>query len=113
MLYYIIMKVLSVTAILVSLLATSMAPVYAKSTPLNIVVDIPFVASLAQDLVGPGEVITTLVNSNESPHTFSLRPRAVRALQSADLVITVCEALSPNITRAVSNVSDGRSFSLA
>ena len=113
MLYYIAMNVQIAIAILVSVLAMNPSPSSAKTTPLKIVVDIPFVASLAQELVGPEEVITALVTASDSPHNFSLRPRSVRALQNADLVITVSKELSPNITRAMDNVTDVRTFSLA
>jgi len=113
MLYYIIMKALTVIAILATLLVPSVAPTHAQNSSLNITVDIPFIASLAREIAGPEVDITTLLSSTDSPHTFSLRPRSVRALQNADLVVTVSEALSPNITRTLKNVADVRVVNLA
>ncbi len=92
---------------------TTLQQAYAKSTPLNIVVDIPFVASLVEEMVGTEDSIVSLINENNSPHSFSLRPRSVRSLQGADLIITVAESLSPNITQALSNITDARVLNLA
>lgn len=113
MLYYIIMNAFPVFAILIGLLASSISPARADTASLNIVVDIPFVASLVQELVEGEDRVNSLINASDSPHTYTLRPRAVRSLQNADLVVTVAEGLSPNITRALVNVVGGRKLNLA
>lgn len=77
----------------------------AVAKPLKVSSDVPFVASLVQAVVGKQDRVTSLMSGTESPHSFALRPRDMRQLQTADLVVMIGEALSPNITRTIKDVA--------
>lgn len=73
--------------------------------PLHVSTDMPFVASLVQDVIGEQDSVSSLMTGKESPHTFSLRPRDMQQLQTADLVVMVGEELSPNVSRTINDVA--------
>lgn len=87
----------------VLLLASFTQNVSAK--PLKISTDIPFVASLVQAIVGEQDSVTSLMSGQESPHDFALRPRDLRQLQTANLVVMIGETLSPNVARTIRDVA--------
>jgi len=95
--------ILFCSVISVLLLASISENVIAK--PLKVSADLPFVASLVRAITEDQDSVTSLMNSQVSPHSFNLQPRDLRALQSADLVVVIGEALSPNLARTIENVA--------
>ena len=75
----------------------------------SVAVDIAPVHSLVSRVMqGVGEP-DMIVPSGESPHSFSLRPSAAKALQDADVVFWVGEDLTPQLDESIETLSEGAS----
>jgi zinc transport system substrate-binding protein len=71
----------------------------------NIVTDIPVIGSLVSNLLsGRGDVIS-LLDAQQSPHHYSMKPSAIRALSNADLVILIDRAFMPKLSIAIESVA--------
>lgn len=80
---------------LTSALVALSLPLSAVAEVPNVAVDIPPLHSLvAQVMAGAGEP-DLLVRAGASPHGYSLSPSEAEALQEADLVFWISEALTP------------------
>jgi zinc transport system substrate-binding protein len=81
--------------VIASALAVYLSPAVARAEVTDVVVTIKPIHSLvAQVMEGVG-VPTLLVEGAASPHSFSLRPSQVRAINTAALFIRVSERLEP------------------
>ncbi len=79
------------------------APAMAEAP--RVVADIAPVHSLAARIMqGAGEP-TLLIPPGESPHAHSLRPSGAAALQGADLVLRVGDALTPGLGERIATLS--------
>ncbi|SFQ99751.1 zinc ABC transporter substrate-binding protein [Poseidonocella sedimentorum] len=79
----------------------------------RVVADIAPVAALVADVMGGDEDVTTLVRPGASPHGYALRPSEAAALQEAELVIYVGEALTPWLPSALGSLAqDARKLAL-
>lgn len=76
---------------------------YAK--PPNIVTDIAPVYSLVSMVMGSDKNVVLLMDGNQSPHDFSLKPSQARALQTADLVIYLGLELTPWLEKPLRNLA--------
>ena len=79
----------------------------------SVAVDIPPVHSLvAQVMKGVG-VPDLIVQQGASPHGYSLRPAEAKALQNADVIFWVGEALEPWLERSIDSLAaDAKSVEL-
>jgi zinc transport system substrate-binding protein len=83
----------ALAAITVAAVWLSFAVAAAAREPLRVVASIePVAALVAGVMAGAGEPML-LVKGGESPHTYSLRPSEARALERADVVFWIGEAL--------------------
>lgn len=74
--------------------------------PLNVVVTIPPIHSLAASVMeGVGEP-RLLVKGASSEHTYAMRPSDARALAGADVVIRVSEHLETFLNKPIASLSD-------
>ncbi len=88
-------------------------PALAEESPrLKIVTDIPFVSSLVRDIAGEEHQVFGLITTANSPHEFALRPRALSAIQNADLLVTIGPQLLPSINTAINDASNARLLNL-
>lgn len=71
----------------------------------NIVTDIPVIGSLVSDLLGGRGDVTSLLDAQQSPHQYSMKPSAVRALSNADLVIMIDRGFMPKLSTAIEAVA--------
>ena len=65
-------------------------PVVSASTePLNVVVTIPVLKDLAEQVGGPHVRVTSLLNGYENEHTYSPKPSDLVAVRNAQLLFEV------------------------
>lgn len=83
-----------VVAALAAALAAPAGGAWAAGEPKVVVTIKPLHALVAQVMVGVGSP-ALLVTGASSPHTFTLRPSQVRALNAADLFFRMSEAVEP------------------
>lgn len=88
-------------ALALSLVLSLALPATPAATASNVVVTIkPLHSLVAQVMSGVG-IPDLLVKGATSPHVFSLRPSDARALNSADLVFRISEAVEPFTVKVV------------
>ena len=80
------------------------APLAAAEPPKVVATIKPLHALAAGVMAGAGAPVL-LLERNESPHTFSLRPSQAAALDSADLVIWVGPELESGLTKAIESLA--------
>jgi zinc transport system substrate-binding protein len=73
----------------------------------EVVVSIKPVHSIVAALMDGVGKPKLLLQGNESPHDFSMRPSQAKSIQDADLVIWIGENLEGFLTKPVSNLSQG------
>lgn len=90
---------------LLSLLAVSLfaAP---SQADLKVVVSILPIHSLVSGLMSGINEPYLLINSNQSPHTMTLKPSDARALNQADLIVWVGESLESPLAHLIDQVGD-------
>ncbi|MBW6513290.1 MAG: metal ABC transporter substrate-binding protein [Candidatus Syntrophosphaera sp.] len=71
-----------------------------------IVVSIHPYELLVRQIVGQDIRVQTLIPANASPHTFSPKPRELKELQSAELVLVNGYGLETNLRQALESVED-------
>lgn len=77
-----------------------------RAEPLNVVVTIPPIHSLAASVMeGVGEP-RRLVKGANSEHTYAMRPSDARALAGADVIIRVSEHLEAFLNKPIGSLSD-------
>ena len=82
-------------ALPVGLLVTALAaPAFSDDAPKVVVTIKPIHALVSQVMAGTGTP-RLIVDGAASPHTFSLKPSAARAIQDADVFVRVSEDLEP------------------
>jgi zinc transport system substrate-binding protein len=74
----------------------------AKADTLNIVTDIAPVGSIVSLI--SGHAATVLIEPGQDPHDASLKPSMARALQNADLVIWMGEAMAPGLVKPIAQL---------
>jgi zinc transport system substrate-binding protein len=79
----------------------------ANAADLKIVADIAPVGSIAAMISGHN--VTVLVEPGQSPHDASLKPSMARALQNADVVIWMGEAMAPGLAKPIAQLASGAS----
>lgn len=75
--------------------ATTLAPAAAGKADLDVVVTIKPIHSLVTQLLDGVATPRLLVEGAATPHSFALKPSAVRALHGADVFVRVSESLEP------------------
>ncbi len=78
----------------------------AQSTP-NIVVSIKPIHSIMSALMEGVSRPKLLLESNDSAHTFHLKPSQLNLLSNADLVITIGESFETGLKKTLGNIKDG------
>ena len=78
-----------------------------KAAELNIVTDIAPVGALVSQITG--HEVTVLVEPGQSPHDASLKPSMARALQDADVVIWMGEAMAPGLLKPIGELASDAS----
>lgn len=63
------------------------------SLPLKVVVTIPPLYSLTQDLLGPLAEVSLLLSTPASPHTYHMKPSDVIQIEEADLILWIGQEL--------------------
>jgi ABC-type Zn uptake system ZnuABC Zn-binding protein ZnuA len=98
-------SVLLLRALLVSaaLLTAPCALAASPNEPLNIVVTIPVLKDLAQQVGGPNVRVTSLLNGYENEHTYSPRPSDLVAVRNARLLFEVGIGLEVWVSSLVKN----------
>ncbi len=96
-----------VDLMLVSTVANTPRPAMASESKVQpyIVTDIPIIGSLVTTLLGGRGSVTSLLDAKQSPHHYSMKPSAVRALSDADLVIMIDRAFMPKLSSAIEAVA--------
>jgi ABC-type Zn uptake system ZnuABC Zn-binding protein ZnuA len=85
------------------LLAAPLAFAALPDEPLNIVVTIPVLKDLAQQVGGPNVRVTSLLNGYENEHTYSPRPSDLVAVRKARLLFEVGIGLEVWVSSLVKN----------
>ena len=85
------------------LLAAPMALAALPDEPLNIVVTIPVLKDLAQQVGGPHVRVTSLLSGYENEHTYSPRPSDLVAVRNARLLFEVGIGLEVWVSSLVKN----------
>ncbi len=88
---------------LLAALALLAAPAMAE--PPRVVADVAPVHALAARVMQGAGVPTLLIPPGETPHAHSLRPSGAAALQGADLVLRVGDALTPGLGARIATLS--------
>ncbi|PLW77176.1 zinc ABC transporter substrate-binding protein [Cohaesibacter celericrescens] len=79
----------------------------------SVAVDIPPIHSLVSQVMKGVGVPDLIVQQGASPHGYSLRPNEAKALQNADAIFWVGEALEPWLERSIDSLaSDAKSVEL-
>ena len=78
----------------------------AQSTP-NIVVSIKPIHSIMSALMEGVSRPKLLLESNDSAHTFHLKPSQLNLLSNADLVITIGDSFETGLNKTLGNIKDG------
>ena len=78
----------------------------AQSTP-NIVVSIKPIHSIMSALMEGVSRPKLLLESNDSAHTFHLKPSQLNLLSNADLVITIGDSFETGLKKTLGNIKDG------
>ena len=78
----------------------------AQSTP-NIVVSIKPIHSITSALMEGVSKPKLLLESNDSAHTFHLKPSQLNLLTNADLVITIGDSFETGLKKTLGNIKDG------
>ena len=78
----------------------------AQSTP-NIVVSIKPIHSITSALMEGVSRPKLLLESNDSAHTFHLKPSQLNLLTNADLVITIGDSFETGLNKTLGNIKDG------
>ncbi|MGR3363635.1 MAG: zinc ABC transporter substrate-binding protein [Maritimibacter harenae] len=94
------------------LVAALLAPLPAWAEPPAVVTDIAPVHSLVSQVMAGVAEPTLLLDGVADPHSVSLRPSQARALENADLVIWVGDALTPWLGRALADLSGAETIAL-
>jgi zinc transport system substrate-binding protein len=89
-----------------ALLAASL-PSLAVADGVNVVVTIKPIHSIVSQVMAGVGTPTLLVEGSASPHSFSLKPSHVRAIDAADVFIRVSERLEPFTGKIVRSLPDG------
>jgi zinc transport system substrate-binding protein len=90
---------------LLSLLVVSLCSASSQAD-LKVVVSIMPIHSLVSGLMSGINEPYLLINSNQSPHTMTLKPSDARALNQADLIVWVGESLESPLTHLIDQVAD-------
>jgi len=85
------------------LLAVHLSLAALPDEPLNIVVTIPVLKDLAQQVGGPNVRVTSLLNGYENEHTYSPRPSDLVAVRKARLLFEVGIGLEVWVSSLVKN----------
>ena len=85
--------------------------VAAQSTP-SVVVSIKPIHSIVTSLMSGIAEPQLLLKSNNSAHTFHLKPSQVQMLADADLVIIVSEDFESGLRKAIKNIEDDSLFQI-
>jgi zinc transport system substrate-binding protein len=85
---------------LVAVLGSS-APARAQEAPLKVTVTMKPIHALVLQVMDGAGVPTLIVDGASSPHTYSLKPSDAKALNDADVVFRVSEAIEPFTAKAV------------
>ena len=78
----------------------------AQSTP-NIVISIKPIHSITSALMEGVSRPKLLLESNDSAHTFHLKPSQLNLLTNADLVITIGDSFETGLNKTLGNIKDG------
>ena len=78
----------------------------AQSTP-NIVISIKPIHSITSALMEGVSKPKLLLESNDSAHTFHLKPSQLNLLSNADLVITIGDSFETGLNKTLGNIKDG------
>lgn len=79
---------------------------------LQVVADIAPVHSLVAQVMGETGRPVLLLDGQDDPHHFTLRPSQARAVQQADLVIWIGPALTPALVPVIDNLGGGGGLAL-
>lgn len=92
--------------------ASLLLPLAAEAKAPLVATDIAPVHSLvAQVMKGVGEP-SVLISGKASPHGYAMRPSDARAIQNADIVIWVGDALTPWLEGSLANLAKGQTLEL-
>jgi len=80
------------------------APAQAQSDKIRIVTDIAPIHSLVSMVTGDLAQIELLVPTNQSPHSFSLKPSQLRAISQADVLIILSKEFTPTLARHIQSL---------
>lgn len=94
------------------ILLLTIKSVGAQST-LNVVVSIKPIHSIVTILMDGIATPKLLLNSNDSAHTFHLKPSQIRMLSKSDLAITISDDFETGLRKALKNVKKDSHFKVS
>ena len=94
------------------ILLLTIKSVGAQST-LNVVVSIKPIHSIVTILMDGIATPKLLLNSNDSAHTYHLKPSQIRMLSKSDLVITISDDFETGLRKALKNVKKDSHFKVS
>lgn len=94
------------------ILLLTIKSVGAQST-LNVVVSIKPIHSIVTILMDGIATPKLLLNSNDSAHTFHLKPSQIRILSKSDLAITISDDFETGLRKALKNVKKDSHFKVS
>lgn len=77
----------------------------ASPQPLRVVVDIAPIHDLITQLLEGITIPQLLITGQQSPHLFQLKPSQAQLIQQADMVITVGDHLTPELSQSVERLN--------
>lgn len=85
---------------------------FAGSDKMQIVTDIAPVHSLVSMVIGEHADITLLVPPSQSPHSFSLKPSQIRAMNHASLIVILSDNFTPALSRHINSLENKKALLL-
>ena len=86
--------------------------IHAQSAPM-VVVSIKPIHSIVQSLMEDVASPELLLNSNNSAHTFHLKPSQIKMIENADLVVTIGDEFEIGLRRAFQNFDESKRLEIS
>ena len=91
-------------ALVLAVLCAPLFPQGLRAQNLNVVVSLKPIHSLVAGVMGDAGKPLLLLKGAASPHTYQMRPSEARALNGADLIVWIGEAMETFLDRPIENL---------
>lgn len=92
-------------AIVIGLLGFSLTSTATENRPLRVLATVGMISDIAQQVAGDCAAVETLLPPGTDPHYYEATPRAVRALDTAELIFYVDKTLEERLGGILENFS--------